>query len=400
MTPIRRCRAPLLPASLLILFAALLPFTAGAVTVDGLYRAEVEVAGKGNEARTGGFRRALEQVLVKVSGSSAVRSNPDAEEVLASPERFVQQFSYEALEDADTEAPAASGEQDEEAEAPTHRLLVQFAESRVERALSERGIVIWGEQRPEILVWLAVDDGDERRIVSSDDGSEAREQLVERARERGLPTMLPLMDMEDRARVEFVDIQGGFLEAVEEASERYRPTALLIGHVRPRGSDWAGSWNLTGVGERKAWDSAAGDLRAAVAVGVDGVTDRVAGAFAGRGEEERELRLRVTEVEGLDGYARVSEYLASLVRVRRAEVAQLHPREVIFRVIMNGRVADLERAITLGSTLSRVRSDDGEPSGAAAEFGRDLAVPLDGEGEGDGAPASREPVDLTFRLVS
>ena len=51
---------------------------APAVVVEGLYTASVEVVDKGREARREGFRSALEQVLVKATGSAAVASNPDS----------------------------------------------------------------------------------------------------------------------------------------------------------------------------------------------------------------------------------------------------------------------------------------------------------------------------------
>ncbi len=374
---------------------------AGAVTVDGLYRAEVEVPGKGGEARTEGFRRALERVLVKVSGSSAVGSNPDVQALLESPDRFVQEFRYEPIEDGDSPGGASGTDGDAETERPSHRLVVQFAQGRIDQALRQRGLVVWDGQRPQLLVWLAVDNGERRLVVSSDGESRVRQQLLARASERGQPVMLPLMDMTDRSRVEYVDIQGGFLDAVRKASERYRPTALLVGHVESQRGGWVGNWHLIGVGERDSWRTTSGELSTAVTDGVDGATDRVARAFAGRGEQSRELRLRVTDVDGLEAYARVSEYLSSLVRVRSAEVVQLQPREVIFHIDMNGRLADLERAITLGSTLARV--DEGGTSsdtGGAADgdsFGS-TGASSDADG-GASAQDDGEAVDLTFRLV-
>ncbi len=392
-------RSPTPILALLLLLAGILApqMAVSAISADELYRAQVNVVDKRAEARRDGFQRALEQVLVKVSGSSAVRSNPDVEQLLESPERFVQQYSYRALDEGDhppvpafdDDAADASGEQTAE---PTQTLQVQFARGRVEQALEQRGVVIWGERRPELLVWLAVDDGDERDVVSSDSSSEARAQLLQRARERGLPTMLPLMDMEDRRRVEFVDIQGGFLDELRRASERYRPDAMLIGHVRPRDSGWQGDWNLVGIGERKSWQGSASDMEDAIAAGVDGATDRVARAFAGRGDEAHEYRLRVTGVESLDAYARVSEYLASLVRVRSADVLRLQPGEIIVQVSMNGELDDLERAITLGSTLARINEGGGE----FGAFG-DLGIPAGSDS--DKASEEDETVDLTFRLV-
>lgn len=415
-----------------------------AVTLDDLYEASVEVAGKGGEARGEGFRRALEEVLIRVSGSSAVLSNPDIEELLEAPERFVQQYRYEALEeDEDTAAaadpdgtdapeagdagatPAAAAGEDPE---PTHRLEVSFTGARIEDALRERGVIVWGRQRPEVLVWLAVDDGRERYIIDADGGSPPHQALMAQSRERGLPLLLPLLDVADRSELEFVDISGGFLDAVERASDRYRAEAVLVGHLQRGGGGWQADWNLLGVGERRTWSARARALDDAVASGVHGATDRLAAALAGRTGERTALRVRVQAVDSLDDYARVGDYLKSLVRVRSTNVARVSPGEAVFAVDLQGRPEDLERTIALGNTLVAVERPEGEvrvpvgTDGSAAPEGDDVPADADGDaawaaaagsssdaGEGDaavlgaagaaaGPDADDAPVELVFRL--
>lgn len=377
---------------------------AAAVTLDDLYEASVEVAGKGGEARGEGFRRALEEVLIRVSGSSAVLSNPDIEELLEAPERFVQQYRYEALEeedDDDTAAAADAGDTDDtdapeagdagatpadaagEDREPTHRLEVSFTGARIEDALRERGVIVWGRQRPEVLVWLAVDDGRERYIIDADGGSPPHSALMAQSRERGLPLLLPLLDVADRSELEFVDISGGFLDAVERASDRYRAEAVLVGHLQRGGGGWQADWNLLGVGERRTWSARARALDDAVASGVHGATDRLAAALAGRTGERTALRVRVQAVDSVDDYARVGNYLKSLVRVRSANVARVSPDEAVFAVDLQGRPEDLERTIALGNTLVAVERPEGE-----------VRVPVGTDGspapEGDGAPAEAD----------
>lgn len=423
-----------------------------AVTLDDLYEASVEVAGKGADARSEGFRRALEEVLIRVSGSSAVLSNPDIEGLLEAPERFVQQYRYEPLEqeddddgaaaadadnangaddadapgagDAGTIAAAAAGEDRE----PTHRLEVSFTGARIDDALRERGVIVWGRQRPEVLVWLAVDDGRERYIIGADGGSRPHRALMAQSRERGLPVLLPLLDVADRSELEFVDISGGFLDAVERASDRYRAEAVLVGHLQRGGGGWQADWNLLGVGERRTWSARARALDDAVASGVHGATDRLAAALAGRTGERTALRVRVQAVDSLDDYARVGNYLESLVRVRSANVARVRPGEAVFAVDLQGRPEDLERTIALGNTLVAVEwpeegvrvpvGADGAPAsegdGAAAEADGEAAWAtaagtspdaVDGDaavpgaaGAAAGPGAGDAPVELVFRL--
>lgn len=372
-----------------------------AVTVDDLYEASVEVAGKGADARSEGFHRALEEVLIRVSGSSAVLSNPDIEGLLEAPERFVQQYRYEALEEEDdddtgTTDDADDGDAPEAGDAgattaaaagddpePTHRLEVSFTGARIEDALRERGVIVWGRQRPEVLVWLAVDDGRERYIIDADGDSPPHRAFMAQSRERGLPLLLPLLDVADRSELEFVDISGGFLDAVERASERYRAEAVLVGHLQRGGDGWQADWNLLGVGERRTWSARARALDDAVASGVHGATDRLAAALAGRTDERTALRVRVQAVDSLDDYARVGNYLESLVRVRSANVAHVRPGEAVFAVDLQGRPEDLERTIALGNTLVAVERPEGE-----------VRVPVAVDGtpapEDDGAPAAAD----------
>lgn len=393
---------------------------AGAVTLDNLYDASVEVVGKGADTRTEGFRRALEQTIIRVSGSSAVLSSPDIAELLEAPERFVQQYRYEALDTGDGGDSGAAGEEP----APTHRLDVSFAGARLDDALRELGIVAWGRQRPEVLVWLAVDDGGERYIVDADGSSPTHSELMAQADERGLPLLLPLLDVTDRSRLEFVDISAGFLDAVERASDRYRAEAVLVGHLQRLGGGWKADWNLLGVGERRAWSARARALDDAVASGVHGATDRLAAALAGRTGVRTALRLRVQAVDSLADYARVGNYLNSLVRVRSASVARVTPREAVFAVDLQGRPEDLERTIALGNTLVAVEQPIEQPieelsvvgalEDASAQDPGPSSVEADGAvGEsatggtgaaGDAAGAATDPdgdpppVELVFRL--
>lgn len=406
-------RLPLRCLPLVGLFLGCLAMPAGAVTVEDLHSARVEVAGKGEEARRAGFREALERVLIRVSGTAAVADNPDVEPLLESPSGFVQQFRYEALEsaeDPDGRAPEAEGDEEQ----PTHRLIVTFTGSRINRALRELGVPVWGAQRPEVLVWLAVDDGDRRYLVSADGDSAAHLALMEKGRERGLPLLLPLMDTQDRGRVEFVDIRGGFFDAVRAASERYRAETLLVGHVERRGSRWVGDWTLLGLGDRRSWRATGGALAEAIGTGVGGATERVAATLAGRTGERTTVDLRVLDVDDLSAYARLAEYLQSLVRVRAAEVVAVRSREAIFRLAVQGSVADLERALQLGNRLRKVESasaDAPDVPGTATESGdsaaaatssleRDPAATGAGGGPADVmAPGGLRGPGLVYRLA-
>lgn len=394
--------------SLSLLFITLLLPLAGAqaVTVDDLHTATVEVADKSEKARTKAFRTGLERVLVKMAGSAAVLDRDGIDRLLEKPDGFVQRYSYEAIEEEDGDDGSDDADGDDE-DSPKFRLVVSYTGARIKQRLEDLEVVVWGEERPEVLVWLAIDDGRERQVLGADDDSGAYEALMEAAGQRALPVLLPLMDTRDREKVDFVDISGGFLDTLESASERYRGDILLVGHLRRGGGEWRGDWTLIGAGERRAWGGTGGGVGAAVATGVDGATDRLAAMLAGEGGERTRLSIRIEDVTSLDDYARVKEYIEGLVRIRSFALREIRPEELVFDLEVRGDVGEFERAVALGDVLEKVeriepgeRDDGGDGDGAdSGTSGDDDTNGGDAAADGDSEEDNVARTRIVFRLT-
>lgn len=303
-----------------------------------LYEAEVPVADQSAAARGPALRAALAEVLVRVSGDRGVTGLPEAATLLSRADAFVQQFGYR---------PAAP-----EAEVPW-QLRVRFDGTGLERALREQGLPYWGGERPETLVWLAVEEGGRRQLLGEPDPSEARDWLEAAARRRGLPLIFPLMDLEDRAQVGFSDVWGGYLEPVLAASRRYRPQALLIGRLHQSGTGaWQASWTLRVQDSEQRWSGRDLQLGALAAEGLERVADELSARFAvvHSGADGR-VRITVEGVAGLADYARLNRYFASLSAVRSAQLQGLAGERADYLLQLQGDVAGFERALTLGAVL-------------------------------------------------
>ncbi|MDZ7829619.1 MAG: DUF2066 domain-containing protein [Halofilum sp. (in: g-proteobacteria)] len=394
MRPLPKCLLPLL---ILVLLS---PATARAVRVEGLYRAAVEVVDKGGEARVEGFRAGLEQVLVRLTGSTEVVADESLAPVLEQPARYVQQYRYEELEDEpgdggdstnDRSAPdSAEAAEGEEAEPePQYRLRVVFAQRSLERLLEERDIPVWDVYRPQVLVWLAFDDGRRRSLVAADDDSGIDEALREVAERRGLPLLLPLLDTEDQRRVEYFDIQGGFLDRVREASSRYNAPLVLVGHVYRGNGDWRGEWTLLEPEDRSGWLTRSEEPEQAVHAGIGGLADRLAARLAGREGELRAVRIRIEDTAALNDYARLSRYLQRLPRVDGHRLVRVRPRELVFELSLRGQLSDLERAIAVDNLLAPV--GDGQ---AAAAAGVEVPTPISTVDGTDEAAGEADVTDI------
>lgn len=331
-------RIATLGAMCLLLLAAV----ARAAPVPGLFEVRVPVEDRSSAVRAAALRTGLAVVLVRVTGDGEITARSGAAELLRDPEPLVQQYRYESDTTSDGDARLY--------------LTIHFDPEGVERAVRQAGLPLWGRDRPTVLLWLASVQGGQRQLVSGSDPGPFRNAVLVAAEERGLPVLLPLMDLEDRRRVRFSDIWGGFIGPVQAAAERYDAPVILVGRLEQRGAGrWAASWILVFDGGRFEWNSPAGPLEAVVRSGIGGTADYLAGRLAVQGGwDAAPLRLRVVGMRSLGDYARVQAYLASLTAVRGLELAEVSGDEAVFVVQVEGAPGALEQTLAMGRVLELV----------------------------------------------
>ncbi len=324
----------------LLLGLILVSTGAHAARLADLFQTEVDADGRDTVARNAALELALRDVLVRVTGSTSSVGEPAAQALLKQPGRFVEQFRF-------LDAPAQSPDA-----AQQLRLWVQFDGVALAREIRRAGLPYWGYERPDVLVWLAVDDRGQRYLVG-ENVALTTDALVHAASRRGLPLTLPLMDLQDQRAVQFTDVWGGFIGGVEAASQRYRPQVILLGKLeRARGrSDWRAEWTLLGDGSRQNWSGHANGLAAGIDQGISGAADRLAVQYAVVNADASVRPLVVEGVQNLEDYARVSKYLASLAAVEAVQVARVSGQEVEFNLQLRAAERNLRQVITLGRLL-------------------------------------------------
>lgn len=312
----------------LLLFG--LGHSVGAATVQDLFIAEAPVVDRSEEARQDGFKNALAQVLVRLTGSRGAPADPAVVPLLDSASDYVQQFGY-----------MASG-----------RLRVGFDGKALQTAAEAQGLSVWGTQRPATLVWLALDNGGgDRRLLAADDEGEDGRRVLEAAAARGLPIILPLMDSEDRAAISFPDVWGGFDDKILAASERYGADAVLIGRASRGASGVYVRWKLRAGGLEDEW-------RGSLQDGVHRTTDAFARRFAVQSGHDLggDVTVRVEGIEDLAAYGDVYTYLESLTLVSHIAVETFTGNQVSFRLGLRGDPGQLERAVGLGNVLKSLEA--------------------------------------------
>ena len=336
---------------LVVLIQGMLLSPAYALEVEGLYQAKVPVMGQTREERLEVYPSALAQVVVKLTGNQAVPEMPQLSGFVAQAVSLVQQFQYEELL---TTNPALI-------EAGYKRqLVVKFDGDAISRALIDAEVPLWGRTRSEVLLWLAVEDREARYLLAANTLAELESHLIEQSARRGLPLILPLMDLEDQARLGFADVWGDFRQNILTASQRYGVDAVLVGRlIRTSGGLWQARWSLHqtaagGAAESEYWSGDVNDQLEALTLGVDGAADYVSQRYAQlfSATPADSILLTVTDIEDLAGYARAMKYLESLDIVTNVEVDKVFADQVLFRLAIRGDASGLKRAVSLGNTLA------------------------------------------------
>jgi uncharacterized protein len=318
---------------------------AGAVVSQQLFESEVVVQSQAPAERSAAMKSALEEVLVRVAGQDSVLTTGPAMALLQKPARLVQQYRYFTVPDS---------------EPPILKLWVRFDGDAIRQSLQQQGLAYWGAERPDTLLWLAVEDRGKRYVVSADDNSDVHEQIVQVAKQRGVPILFPLMDLEDQSQARFSDIWGGFFEHVLNASARYNPQAVLIGRLnRSSSGGWSARWYMDVAGRTASWSDSRQQLAALLQQGMDDTADQLASRFAvaHQGGGDNVVRISVDGVRTLAAYARINEYLNSLTSVVDVQVEQLTGSQVQYSLQLNGGLQGLTRTVSIGTVLEPVAGE-------------------------------------------
>ena len=357
------CRFPFPGARKILVLLALAGPAGGPAAVPAqtsLYETEVAWPAGDPAGRETAFRRALRQVLVKVTGLRRIADAAEYEPLVENAQGLVQQYQLRT-------AAAGSGE----AAVREQRLWARFDEAAVDRLVREAKLPAWRRPRPEVLAWVAVESDGARRMVGAEDTEGIAEIFRHGAASRGVPLVLPLLDLEDQARGGASDLwagpwnlRAGAEDRFRAASERYQAGAVLIGRIdRPNGVLWEARWSLLLPGAAQRWQTGGDVLALVVDEGVQEVIDALFAHYASALPEAAgaAIEVSVSGVRDFAGYARAMRYLESLDEVESVDVLAVTPEHLRLGLGLRTGAAGLREALALGSTLSE---DTGGAEGA------------------------------------
>jgi uncharacterized protein len=209
---------------------ALLCSCANARADENLYRAQTAVTGQGEANRAIGFAACLEDVLIKVSGALKLAGDPRLAPYTSRAGEFVKHYDYHD-QMSSTPTRDEQGTRDR-----PYDLTVDFDETKINDALAALGLKPWLARRPVLGVFVKMEQGPRKYIVTSDDKQSdlQRAALLAAAAKRGMSVVLP---------------------SAAASSARPHGDVSLVGHLVWSDSDlgWMTEWQLDVGGKPHRW---------------------------------------------------------------------------------------------------------------------------------------------------
>jgi hypothetical protein len=313
----------------IVLLCLCLPAWSGASEVPDLFETEVAVKSQLPQERKTAIHDGLLTVLIKATGNSEIALAPGVAQLIDRSQQLVQQYRYRV-----EQLPNPGGT------TPLEQLWLwlRYDEVAIVQALQQLGIPTWARTRPGTLVWLALEAGGRRRLVDEQD-NELRSLLNREAARRGVPLVLPLMDLEDQRHIKVSDVWGNFQDNIAVASSRYDADAILTGRLRALDAgrdEWEVRWTYSHTGIVYNWGQS-GSLQTVIANGIDGVADTLASKYVlNTGSQLGEVLVLVTGIKTVEDYARSDAFLRNFDPVTDVQATRVWPDKVLFTVILRG----------------------------------------------------------------
>lgn len=304
-----------------------------------LYSIRLPISDYSETSREAAFRDGLEALMIRVTGK---RYLDISEHTSLKPQAilgFVQQYRYHA----------------DEADTQPKEIELLYDKASVNKLLQKAQLPIWNEERPSLLMWLVVQQGGERRLVTDSELTPWLETLRTQANLRGLPIILPLGDISDAQNVDVSDLWGGFHQKVINASTRYQADMVLVGKLRDEGGVWASDWSLFSDYPRLDWQLTSRTQGSLMQELVDALLEPVGQRYvmptnkSGRAE----VLLEVSGVVTLPQVNYLMNQLNALSPVTQASLYKARPDSIQFRLVVDGNKTTLLRAI---EKLSKIES--------------------------------------------
>jgi uncharacterized protein len=216
-----------------------------------LYRSRAIVTGTGEKNRRLGFRDCLDRVLLRVSGNPVLLKKPEMAPLREKAGNLVSEFRYrDRLEGVPIHDEQGSHDR-------PHDLTCIFDPAKIDAILAGFGSRPWLDERPKLTVFLSVEQGD-RRFVLSADGSESPfmgESFANAAEPLAMRVVLPSQAVLAAAGLDARGLPGTDVANLDETARNSGGDQALTGNIAWSDHDlgWVADWRIASHGRLWRW---------------------------------------------------------------------------------------------------------------------------------------------------
>jgi len=347
----------------LIFLFLVLPLNMNAIEVENLYSAKVAVASQSTNDRNQALKNALRAVLMKVGGKEI--EHPLISQAIKNYNNYVTKYQYIR-------------------HANQISLDVFFDESKINDLFKASDLAIWGRLRPQVMVWLIEEDGFERKIISSTSNSLLPNIINDFSLLRGLPLVMPIMDLTDLTALTLTDVWGRFSQPVAQASARYMAEAVVVVRVSNSSLLAAQSdtencptcqtkslvvdWSLMTDAQREHTqvfsEQYTGDNVDELLINaLSDITDIIYQQYALSTTNNNEFQIDIANIGSLEELIAVSEFLSELSAVQSVQLVSVQGTNRRFKLSLIGSKQSLFASLKLSEQLNRYIDPLAAPAG-------------------------------------
>ncbi|MCG9696791.1 DUF2066 domain-containing protein [Shewanella sp. Isolate11] len=303
----------------------------------------VKVDDRTTQTKNAALQQALRDVILKNSGSESALDVASINSAISNPTSYIRQFGYQDIE----------GQQ---------YLRASFDQQKIIKLLRDAQLPVWGKQRPLTLMWLADHNQGEFNIVSDASDTVVSGDIRQISQSRGMPMLLPLMDLDDAMFVGVNDVRGMFADQVAKASQRYNTDYFIMASVEIN-SDNKASFNMVlypmgteqGLYQPLAQKSGVADTEtAAIGQMLSAVSEFYAARYAvADSGESLSKKLTFIDLSQRKQLVDIEKFLTQLSAVKSVSLIQLKGSTASFSLELFGSEADLKRLLNLESKVKQ-----------------------------------------------
>lgn len=316
-----------------------------AVEVTNLYTGKVLVTDKTLKTRVKAHRWAIEQVFTKVTGTRDILKDKTIQRVVRSKTaNYIKSFAFITDEQGRT------------------FLVDEFDQAKIDKLLRDVSASIWGQRRPQTLVWLVVEEGLRRQIISSVNNPQLAELVIQSADDRGLPLLLPKLDQQDTASVFSSDIWARFEEPVSAATKRYQTPNYVMARMyfeenanTPElASGWKLQYQLMADTDILYSSEQTGDQFVVLKEMINDLTDYFASQYAIKSATltTDNLQIGIYYVKNVIDLVKAERLLEGLPPVSQVSLNSLHQQQAQFTLTLSGEPLDVIKSLALLSEFN------------------------------------------------